>query len=64
MIGPVPSMPVYPAPTDTSNEDPTPARKKRSLDTHAIVEPENAATDRTRRRNGGGLDSLGRGNIL
>ena len=65
MIGPIPSTPVYPTPTDTSNEDPTPARKKRSLDTPAIVEPENAAsTDRTRRRNGGGLDSLGRGNLL
>ena len=65
MIGPVHNTPVYPRPADTSSEEPAPARKKRSLETPSNVEPENAsANDRSRRRTGGNLDSLGRGNLL
>lgn len=65
MIGPVHTTYLYPRPVDGSNDEPAPTRKKRSLDTASHAEPNSAAVnDRTRRRTGGGMDSLGRGNIL
>lgn len=62
MIGPMHNARVYPIPVDTSNEEPVPVRKKRSVDTTSSLISANT-NDRTRRRTGG-MDSLGRGNIL
>lgn len=65
MIGPTHTPPVYPRPVDNMQEDPAPARIKRSLETSSTIEPTNSTTnDRSRRRSGGGIDSLGRGNLL
>ncbi|KGE67120.1 hypothetical protein K814_0114985 [Pseudomonas fluorescens LMG 5329] len=49
-------------------DDAEPQRRKRSIDaTHtqqSVADPESAAGNDRRRKTGGGLDSLGRGNLL
>lgn len=65
MINPVPNSSAYPLPFATEHEEAVLHRKKRSPQTTASAEPDaSTANDRARRRTGGGLDSLGRGNVL
>lgn len=57
----------YPVTPDTQAHEQQNTRKKRSLDEY-VTQVSNFETtsniDKSRRRNGGGLDSLGRGNLL
>ncbi len=65
MIGPLNNNHVYPLPVDTTTEETAPTRKKRSPDADPSIQPENAVSnEHSRQRKGGGLDSLGRGNLL
>lgn len=68
MINSISTYPVqYSVTPDTQADEQLNTRKKRSLDqpvTQASDFEPTSNIDKTRRRNGGGLDSLGRGNLL
>jgi len=68
MINSISTSPVlYPVSPDTQHNPLINARQKRSLDEtdlQASAFDTTSSADKSRRRTGGGLDSLGRGNLL
>lgn len=68
MINSISTYPVlYLVSPDTQHNPPINARQKRSLDEadlQASAFDTTSSADKSRRRTGGGLDSLGRGNLL
>lgn len=66
MLSPINFTPLPPQYPTTPQDDAALQRKKRSIDDpHSQLEPqESDGSTRNRRHRGGGLDSLGKGNLL